>query len=877
MMVLPHSTESFARREAGGKGYNLWRLAQLGLPVPDWVVLGAGVWQEFVAGAALTGPMADWLRRFEQGEATGETVAAAIAALIEETPLPSTIATMVQEACRHLGAESALAVRSSAADEDCQTHSFAGQLSSFLPVTGAEAAAQSLKRCWASAFSARALAYRQVNGLSFANIRVAVIFQKMIEADKAGVLFTCDPVAQTVEVFTVSAVHGAGEGLVSGALPADMYWLDAATGALRKSAIVEPTGVPCLSSVELRELHALGAALQLGFPSPQDAEWVIAAGKLSIVQTRPVTTLEVNLTGYPNLWDNSNIVESYGGLTSPLSFTFALNNYKSVYVQFCEILGVPHAVIKDMDDYLGHMLGCINGRVYYNLYNWYKLVGVLPGFRQNRQFMETMMGVSESLAPEIADRIEPHPSWNTPRGRLRKLVVGLKFFLYHCRAQRLVDDFLRDFHRDYLRYRQHDYSRMPSDRIFSIYLEMERTMISQWRAPIINDFLCMVHFGLLKKLTGRWLADLDPNIQNDLLASEGNLESAEPTKTLIRLAGQVAGNADLRALVERTPPADLLEAINQSPFQEFYRAIRDYIDRFGFRCMSEMKLEETDLYADPSFLFTCLKNYLRAGTTDRAAYEQREQNLRHTAEQKVRAHLHGARRWLYGWSLKHSRRAVRNRENTRFARTRIYGVARAMFRAMGADLAARRIIPAPEDIFYLTLNEIRGLHHGTLPAYNLPAFISARRQAYAEFATADPQPRFQTRGPVYWQNRFLRTAEPPATPAGADYDLQGLPCCPGIVEGVVRVVLSPHDDLNLNGEILVAPRTDPGWIPLYPSVAGLLVEKGSLLSHSAIVAREMGLPTIVGVKGLTSVLRTGMRVRLDGQRGTIKILDQHAQ
>jgi pyruvate,water dikinase len=164
-----------------------------------------------------------------------------------------------------------------------------------------------------------------------------------------------------------------------------------------------------------------------------------------------------------------------------------------------------------------------------------------------------------------------------------------------------------------------------------------------------------------------------------------------------------------------------------------------------------------------------------------------------------------------------------------------------------------------------------------LPAYQLEQFVAVRRKCYADFAHADPKPRFQTRGPVYWHNRFLPTGEPAIKPADADLDLQGLPCCPGIVEGVVRVVLSPQDDLNLNGEILVAPRTDPGWIPLYPSVTGLLVERGSLLSHSAIVAREMGLPTIVGVHGLTAVLRTGMRVRLDGQLGTIKILDHHAE
>jgi pyruvate,water dikinase len=892
MLVYKNSTDYFAREESGGKGYNLYLLTRMGLPVPGWVILGTRIWRQFLAETQLADEITKHLRTFQNGKAPADTTATAITQLIAEAPLPASIVAAGQEAYERLGLSSVIAVRSSAADEDCPTHSFAGQLSSFLFVVGFESAARCLKQCWASAFSARALVYRQENRLSFENIRVAVIFQKMLDPDKAGVLFTCDPVAKTVDVFTVSAVYGVGEGLVSGALPADTFWLDAASGTVRNSAIVTKVEAlrrsgrvplpaplqqtPSLSEAELRELHALAKTVQRGFPAPQDVEWAIAGGKFYVLQTRPVTTLDENLTGYPNLWDNSNIVESYGGLTSPLSFTFALNNYRSVYVQFCEILGVPHAVIKDMNSYLSHMLGCIQGRVYYNLYNWYKLVGVLPGFRHNRQFMETMMGVSESLSPEIADRIEPHPSWNTFRGKLRKVIVGLKFLLFHYRAQAIVDQFLRKFHVGYLKYRQQDYTRLTSDRILQIYLDMERTMISQWKAPIINDFLCMVHFGLLKMLTERWLSDLDANIQNDLLASEGNLESAEPTKVLIRLAGQVAVNPKLRSLVENTPPCDLMEALNQSSFQEFYRSILDYIERFGFRCMSEMKLEESDLYADPSYLFTCLKNYLRTGTTDLATYEQQAGNLRENAERKVHANLRGLRRWIYLWSLKHARRAVRNRENTRFARTRIYGVARAMFRAMGADLAARRIIESPQDIFYLTLDEIYGIHFGTLPDYTVSAFVGARKAAYAQFAATEPQPRFQTRGPVYWQNRYQRVTETFPATEGSHYDLHGLPCSPGIVEGIVRVVLTPQDDLNLNREILAAPRTDPGWIPLYPSVSGLLVEKGSLLSHSAIVAREMGLPTIVGVRGLTGALRTGMRVRMDGQRGTITILDDHA-
>ncbi len=350
---------------------------------------------------------------------------------------------------------------------------------------------------------------------------------------------------------------------------------------------------PALNAAQLKSLHDVGVKLQKYYGTPQDVEWAVLKGQTYILQTRPVTTLESNLTGFPNLWDNSNIVESYGGLTSPLSFTFALVNYKKVYIQFCEILGLSRDVVKDMEPYLGNMLGCMNGRVYYNLYNWYKLVGVLPGFSKNRQFMETMMGVGEELSPEIIERIKPHPSWDTWKGKLRKVRTGLSFVYYHFAIQGIVDKFLFEFKRDYNEFRAHDFSRMSSDELFAHYLHMDINMLGKWKAPIINDFLCMVHFGILKGLTGKWLTSLGSSIQNDLLAGEGNLESAEPTKELIRMAGEVVKTPALKTLLEDHPVDSLLEALNQSPHQEFYQRVLRYIDRFGFRCMSEMKLTKS--------------------------------------------------------------------------------------------------------------------------------------------------------------------------------------------------------------------------------------------------------------------------------------------
>ena len=214
-----------------------------------------------------------------------------------------------------------------------------------------------------------------------------------------------------------------------------------------------------------------------------------------------------------------------------------------------------------------------------------------------------------------------------------------------------------------------------------------------------------------------------------------------------------------------------------------------------------------------------------------------------------------------------------NRENTRFCRTRIYGVVRSMFYAMGDDFTKSNIIDKKEDIFYLSLNELEGAMEGTNSIQNLRAVISLRKNEYEYYKTIEPAPRFFTRGPVYWNNRHIPQEDAAVEDTElAPNQMRGTPCSPGIIEGVVKVIIGPEDDMTLNGEILVTERTDPGWIPLYPSVSALLVERGGLLSHSAIVAREMGLPTIVGIKGLTKKLKSGMKIRMNGETGLIEIL-----
>jgi pyruvate,water dikinase len=665
-------------------------------------------------------------------------------------------------------------------------------------------------------------------------------------------------------------------------LDADTFVVHKHTGKLIEKTIVEKTNVSddlankeSLTEVEIHKIYEQCKKIEEYYGRAQDIEWAIKNNVLYILQARPVTTQTEILNGTLFVWDNSNIVESYGGHTMPLTFGFAHYVYHQVYVQFCEILLVPKDRIKEMDYFLKNMLGLFYGRVYYNLLNWYKLTSILPGYKYNRSFMETMMGTDEALQDEIAERVKPPEFHHGIGAKFRQFITGMKFFYFHLNIQNVVDTFLSEFHKVYNKFRKINFNQLPADKIYEHYMQLEREMLWKWHAPIINDYLCMVHYGMFKKLTGNWLSHLGDSFHNDLLAGNGNLESAEPTKKLITHSAYVSKNPELKNLILNTPNDLCMEALNQSSHQEYYKMVLSYIDSYGFRCMSEMKLEQKDMHQDPSLFFIFLKNLINSGQTDLHEYEKREKSIRENAENLLEKNIRGYKKIIYKWSLGHARKAVMNRENTRFCRTRIYGVVRSMFYAMGEDFTKSNIIDKKEDIFFLSLDELKGAMEGTNSIQNLRKVIELRKSEYEYFKTIEPASRFHTRGPVYWNNRHIPMEEESNNEITdlLPNQMKGTPCSPGTIEGIVKVIIGPDDDMTLNGEILVTERTDPGWIPLYPSVSALLVERGGLLSHSAIVAREMGLPTIVGIKGLTKKLKTGMKIRINGETGIIDLLD----
>ena len=743
------------------------------------------------------------------------------------------------------------AVRSSAVGEDGSGNSFAGQMESFLYVKAEDIKAR-IQDVINSANSDRIRFYREQNGLSNEDIEVGVIVQEMINSDTSGVAFSSNPITGKRGEIVISSVFGLGEGLVSGELNADTYSVvrgkitkniaqkqykiifDKEKGSGTKQVENEHPSSSSLTDEQINEIAKEVEKIVEIYGKPQDIEWAYESGKLYILQARPITTLEniPDKSEQEIIWDNSNIIESYSGVTTPLTFSFIKDVYTEVYKQFLLIMGVEREVI-DENSEIFQMLGLIEGRVYYNLLNWYRLLKLMPGYEINARFMESMMGVKQKLnqVPKVKQ------SKKNKYLRLATLIKSLIVNLFNLPKD--IEKFYEHINTTLSPYENGKLDGKTSNELVEIYFELESKLMKKWQAPLVNDFYAMIFYGLLKKS----LSKIAPNgtLQNDLLTGETGIISTEPIKRIKLISNKICNGKNAE------------------------KDIEEFIQKFGNRCIGELKLETITYKQDPSLLKFIINSYVKQGIIDLEKEQIREQEIRQNAEKIVNEQIKNP---FFSFILKNARLRVKNRENLRFERTRLFGLVREIFLELGKNFAYENIIENQRDIFYLTKEEIFNYVSGTSVDVDLKTLIKNRKIEFQNFETKHPADRFSTYGTVYKANDYTSRE----TKTAEKGDLSGIGACAGIVRAKVKIVKSVVQSEGLEGCIMVAERTDPGWVPLFPISKGILVERGSILSHSAIVAREMGIPAIVGINNLLSTLKDGDEVEMDGSAGTIRII-----
>ncbi len=430
---------------------------------------------------------------------------------------------------------------------------------------------------------------------------------------------------------------------------------------------------------------------------------------------------------------------------------------------------------------------------------------------------------------------------------------------------------MRDFDAALGRFDRASIAGASYSRLLGLREQARAELIGRWHTPILNDLYVMMACGRLRRIVERAAGAEAPRLLSSLLVAGDGVESVEPTRMLMRIARAVRQTPDAVGTLRRGTPTEALAGL-RARHAELAASIDDYLYRYGDRCMGELKLETISLREDPSFVLQILRNYVERPDLDPELLARHEKTRQAAAHAEVSARLGAWGRARFRRALAQARRGIRAREAMRLARTRAFGLHRDLYLAIGHRLHEAGRLDAPRDVFYLTVQEIGAYHDGTAACADLGALARVRGAEFARYQTEAMPDRFETIGPVHHGNAL---AAPDASGAErAATLLRGLGCSPGVVESPLQVIASPDDDLALDGKILTALRTDPAWAPLFPSARAILVERGSTLSHSAVLARELGIPAVVGVPNLLRIVHGGERVRLDGAAGTVERLDR---
>ena len=892
-----HNENTVFEEKIGKKAQNLLELAAAGFNVPHFSVITNRYFKEVILKeiemynqeAGNNDEIKDWNAVFSGNT---ERKIENIIRIIKNHKIKEEFEKEIENA---LNEESYYAVRSSSIEEDSSNFSFAGQFETYLYVKK-ENMLEKIKEVWISSFSNHVMKYRKGGKINNEINVPAVIIQEMVNSEKAGVGFSVNPVNNNYDEVVISATYGLGTSIVDGDENGDLFIYNKKTKEIKKEIgtkkirqvldfenkkiKTEKINIEeeILNDSEVCELGENIINIEKYYGKPQDMEWAFEKEKLYILQSRPITTLEKTDKKTYNtiIWDNSNIVESYPEITLPLTFSFIRKAYSDVYKRFSEITGVPAKVVESYKDIYDNMLGLLKGRVYYNLINWYKLLMLFPNSKGNSKFMEQMMGVKKELSEEnlnenLLEAEGKMTGFEKFRNKLEKYKAGFTLFMNMFLIEKKAEKFYKIIDEN-LNGKNSDLSNKNIKELKKYYKFLENKFLKNWEIPIINDFLVMVWFGLSKKMAEKYIKDDFEKTHNTLIAQEGNsMISVEPSKYIKKMSLMIKNDKSLKdeiGNIINKNEKSLVEIFKLTQSAEFNSTLNEYMEKFGDRTVHELKLEAPTLREEPLFL---IKMIYSLSITENVQEHAKRNILEEQKKIYDSLKINPIKKYLLKKTLFYAKKFIRLRENLRYERTKVFGTVRKIMKKMGVHLKNNNLINNEKDVFYLTVDEIFGLVNGSIIDVDLKKLIELRKEEYKKYQTEAILPdRFLTRG-FLGENFYY---EDLAGNSQLDENtLQGTGCSKGIVKGKVKIVLNPMSTEVEEGDIVVTKSTDPSWVMVFPLLKGLIVEKGSLLSHSAIISREMNIPAIVGVQGATSILKTGDMVQFDGSTGIIKKLN----
>lgn len=704
-------------------------------------------------------------------------------------------------------------VRSSANVEDGEFQSFAGQFDTFLNVPG-ENVKDKIKEIISSLNSDGVKAYCEKSGTDISDIKMNIIVQDMIDSDIAGVLFTANPQGILNEsVITVG--RGLGEGIVSSKVDTTSYYYN-----LTDRICYFEGKEDLLDQDKIEELIGISNKMKAIFGEYLDIEFAVKNGVIYILQVRPITTLK---TDDPLIMDNSNIVESYPGISSPLTTSFVDLVYSGVFKGVCRRVLKNDKELNKHEDVFLNMTGHVNGRVYYKISNWYTVIKFLPMSKKIIPVWQEMMGVRNKAYNEDDVKVGFFTRIGTYFNSVYELCAVPKNMKKLNEKFIVIND---DF------YKKFDTSLSPAE-LVALFNDVKVKLFDCWDVTLLNDMYSFIFTGLLKSRMKKKYKK-DDNEINDYISGISDIESMKPVIEITRLALQ---------------KDDMSE-------EEFAKAKKEYIKLYGDRNLEELKLESRTFRSNPELLDWRINQYRKDMQRLESTWDSF--NKEKNTEDKYDA--------LTRFYVKKSSLGIYNREISRLNRSRIYGIVRLIIDALGAKYKEQGLIEKAHDIYYMKIDEALGL---ASDPHDMRKTVSDRKDQYKLYRELPPYSRLIfSEGPFNKRhtnvNRYHKKFN--------DNELSGVPCSGGICEGEALVITDVNDTGDVKDKILITKMTDPGWVFLLTQAKGVISEKGSLLSHTAIISREIGIPSIVGVKDLMDTVQSGDIIRMNGDKGKIEIV-----
>ena len=727
------------------------------------------------------------------------------------------------------GEDGIVSVRSSASAEDGASVSFAGQFHTELAI-GMSELYSAVERVCSVPRGEGFLEYCRTNGIVPEKITVCAIVQEMIPAELSGVIFTANPQGILNEAVVVVG-EGTGDNVVEDKAPTSTYYYNVTDG-LYYSEQTEHS--PKISETVLKELVRISGEMKKLFGHECDIEFAIQNGEIFILQARPITSLQC---GSPIVLDNSNIVESYPGITLPLTQSFVRTAYYRVFRSVLLRLTREPKTVAMLDDVLRDMVDAASGRIYYRISNWYDVILFLPFSRRIIPVWQEMLGVkNKSVTSCLGRRI----------GFVTHVKVALSFAWLILACPRLMEKLDAEFEEMIRLFQSVDLNSVGAEEILSHYQNVLDKVTEKWDLTLVNDMYTFIFTGLLKsRLKSK------PAEANRLISGLNGIESMKPVTELVELARHARESGELARLGRIHSEADFREYMKDG---KLARRLEAYIERYGDRNAEELKLESLTFRTNPELLVQKLVQYAEAGVASPGGF----------AQENVPGGLCKA-------FAKRAAVGIRNREKSRLNRSRLYGMMRSMMLKVGEALSEGGVILTPRDVFYLEYSEVEA---AVKLGKDMRGVVEERRETYRRFEKLPAYTRLIFAKQVF--DRAPKSVGGMETNRGAN-TLEGTPCSSGRARGEVVVVNDPSSCPDVTGKIIVAKMTDPGWVFLIVSAAGIITEKGSLLSHTAIISRELRKPAVVGVDGAANILANGDTVELDGASGRITVIERNTE